>query len=107
MMKDVYYFGVSILELLLGKSKKDKISISLEALPSSWAKHPESACLIQILAICLNLDIKEDSLSKLKEILTLIGRDYQRYYDDDYDYTKIMKKSTKLSKVKEESNSIA
>lgn len=79
-IKDVYYLGVSILEFMVVKTSRDKFSISLDSLPVTWAKAPESGCLIQILSICLSLEVKSESDKKLTEIFDLIQRDYQRYF---------------------------
>ena len=42
MMKDIYTLGIAILELMIGRTSKKTFSISLDALPLTWAGIPES-----------------------------------------------------------------
>lgn len=70
-IKDLYYLGVSILEFMLGRTNKDKMSVSIESIPSSWSKNPSSSSLIQIVSICLSLDIKNTSEKRLEEVIRL------------------------------------
>ena len=46
MLKDIYSLGICILELMIGRTSKQKFSISLDSLPLTWAEFPESTPLI-------------------------------------------------------------
>jgi serine/threonine protein kinase len=46
MLKDIYSLGICILEMMIGRTSKQKFSISLNSLPLTWAEFPESTPLI-------------------------------------------------------------
>jgi serine/threonine protein kinase len=46
MLKDIYSLGICILEMMIGRTSKQKYSISLSSLPLTWADFPESTALI-------------------------------------------------------------
>jgi hypothetical protein len=46
MLKDIYSLGICILEMMIGRTSKQKFSISLSSLPLTWAEFPESTPLI-------------------------------------------------------------
>lgn len=56
MLKDIYSLGICILEMMIGRTSKQKFSISLSSLPLTWAEFPESTPLIQVLVECIQID---------------------------------------------------
>jgi hypothetical protein len=86
--RDLYQFGESIFDLMVGKTSKDdlvkqiviedhnkstqsnvsrdikqrKLNLpQLENIPLSWMKRMEGACLIEILHICMVIDTDRDT----------------------------------------------
>ena len=53
MLKDIYSLGICLLELMIGRNSSKKFSISLDALPLTWAEYAESTALIQVLVECI------------------------------------------------------
>lgn len=56
MLKDIYCFAVSILELMIGRTGRSESNISLDSLPLTWAEFNESTPLIKVLAESIQLD---------------------------------------------------
>ena len=46
MLKDIYTLGISILELMIGRTSTMQVSIDIDSLPLTWAEFPESTPLI-------------------------------------------------------------
>ena len=53
MLKDIYSLGICLLELMIGRYHAKKYSISLDALPLTWAEYSQSTPLIQVLVECI------------------------------------------------------
>jgi len=56
MLKDIYSLGICLLELMIGRSNKNKYSISLDSVPVTWSEPAESTPLIQVLVECIQID---------------------------------------------------
>ena len=53
-LKDIYCFGISILEFMMGEVQSDWVLVALENIPSRWHDISETTELISILVLCLN-----------------------------------------------------
>lgn len=53
-LKDIYYMGVCILELMIGKTADDRASISLDSVPQAWTDLVETTTIVQILGLCFD-----------------------------------------------------
>lgn len=80
MLKDIYSLGICILEMMIGRTSKQKFSISLSSLPLTWAEFPESTPLIQVLVECIQIDSITQRKGKLQSIRKLLIREYKKYF---------------------------
>ena len=77
--------GISILELMTGKTKKDKFLVSLEGLPGVWARMEESGGIIQVLGMLLGGGKTGKDVEKvLGDVIQIIGKNYSYYFDESY-----------------------
>lgn len=70
----------------MGASKKDKFSLSLEAIPTSWAKLQESDAIINTLGVSLQPELKPSPFEKFEDIQSIIAADYIRFFAPDFDF---------------------
>ena len=84
MLKDIYSLGICILEMMIGRTSKQKFSISLSSLPLTWAEFPESTPLIQVLVECIQIDSITNRKGKLQSIRKLLIREYKKYFEKTY-----------------------
>ena len=80
MLKDIYSLGIAILELMIGRTSKQKFHISLESLPLTWAEFPESTPLIQVLVDCIQIDSITQRKGRLASIRKLLIREYKKFF---------------------------
>lgn len=80
MLKDIYTLGISILELMIGRTSKSTFSISLDSLPLTWAEFPESTPLIQVLVECIQIDSITQRKGRLQGIKKLLIREYKKFF---------------------------
>lgn len=84
MLKDIYSLGICILEMMIGRTSKQKFSISLSSLPLTWAEFPESTPLIQVLVECIQIDSITQRKGKLQSIRKLLIREYKKYFQKSF-----------------------
>lgn len=83
-VKDLYNFGQTIMELLLGKKSRkynpNGASVEyyqaycLEQIPEVWSTRPELAGFIEILNSCFQLKMIKSPLEELKYIVLIAQR---------------------------------
>lgn len=84
MLKDIYSLGIAILELMIGRSSRQKFHISLESLPLTWAEFPESTPLIQVLVECIQIDSITQRKGKLTSVRKLLIREYKKFFQKPF-----------------------
>lgn len=80
MLRDVYCFAVSILELMIGRTSSTQSILALDALPLTWAEFHESTPLIQVLADCIQLDSITLRKGKLKQIRQTLIVEFKKFF---------------------------
>lgn len=53
-LKDIYMFGLSILEFMMGEVHKERQDIALMSIPERWHEKEETTTIIHVLTLCLN-----------------------------------------------------
>jgi hypothetical protein len=84
MLRDVYCFAVSILELMIGRTSCTQSILALDALPLTWAEFHESTPLIQVLADCIQLDSITLRKGKLKQIRQTLIVEFKKFFQSAF-----------------------
>ena len=79
--KDLYAFGLAIIEILQGKTQKPKeplikFNAEVNSIPHKWAKTEQAMHLMEILNLCLTIQLNPKPLDKLKEIIQIASKMY-------------------------------
>ena len=56
----------------------------LDSLPIGWLKLPECAPLIQILHMCMVIDVKQNTVETFQEIQIIATTQYKKHYDENF-----------------------
>ena len=81
-IKDLYAFGLAIIDVLQGKTQRPseqkvrEFDPEINAVPVKWAKMDQGIHIIQILNLCLTIQLNPKPLDKLKEIIHIASKMY-------------------------------
>ena len=67
-LKDIYSIGICLLELMIGRTSSQNVSITLDCLPLTWGEYPEASPLIKVLFDCIQLSAISQPDGILQEI---------------------------------------
>lgn len=64
-LKDIYNFGLSIIEMMMGEVNQEWALVALENVPQMWQDLEETTKLVNILSLCLNVNHRLHSSKRM------------------------------------------